>query len=335
VKLSTLIALLADAPAMLRTYRPVLAVQRLAFLGAAGRAGVLARLGRGAATLDELAAVAGTPADARDALAAWLAAGVRLGELGRDGERYRLRGRLARTLADPACDAALALVESAIAHHARVLFETPSLLASGRRLTLADLDGARVARVSRLSEPLLREAIDEVVPASGEIRLLEVGCGDATHLRHALLRNPDLTAVAVEIDPAVAARALENLAAWQLAGRVEVVASDVRALGAGRRFDLVTLHQNVYYFPLAERVPLFVELRGLAGPGARLLITSTCRGGSMISAVLDVWGRVTESAGPLPDPDELVAQLETAGWREVGARNLLPGDRFYRFVARA
>ncbi len=335
MKLATLFALLADAPAMLRTYRPVLAVQRLAFLGAAGRAGVLARLGRGAATLDELAAVAGTPAEARDALASWLAAGVRLGELGRDGERYRLRGRLARTLADPARDALLALVESAIAHHARVLFEAPSLLASGRRLRLADLDGERVARVSRLSEPLLREAIDEVVPASGALRLLEVGCGDATHLRHALQRNPDLTALAVEIDPAVAKRALANLAAWGLAERAQVVARDVRALDVGPGFDLVTLHQNVYYFPLAERTALFAALRGFARPGGRLLITSTCRGGSMISAVLDVWGRVTEGTGPLPDPEELAQQLEAAGWREVGARNLLPGDRFYRFVARA
>jgi protein-L-isoaspartate O-methyltransferase len=335
VKLATLRALLADAPAMLRTYRPVLEVQRLAFLGAAGRAGLLARLGSGPATLDELAAVAGTPAEARDALAAWLAAGVRLGELGRDGEHYWLRGRLARTLADPERDAALALVESAIAHHARVLFETPSLLASGRRLALADLDGERIARVSKLSEPLLREAIDEVVPARGAMRLLEVGCGDATHLRHALLRNPDLTAVAVEIDAAVAARALANLAAWGLGERAQVVARDVRALEAGPPFDLVTLHQNVYYFPLAERTPLFAALRGLSRAGSRLLITSTCRGGSMVSAVLDVWGRITEGAGPLPEPEELARQLEAAGWREVSARNLLPGDRFYRFIARA
>jgi SAM-dependent methyltransferase len=335
VKWKTLVAMLGDAPAMLRTYRPVLEVQRLAFLAAAGGAGVLARLASGAATLDDLAAAAGTPADARDALAAWLAAGVRLGELGRDGDRYRLRSRLARTLADPAHDAALALVESAVTHHARVLLEAPSLLASGRRLTLADLDGDRVARVSRLSEPLLREAIDEVVPASGALALLEVGCGDATHLRHALERNPEVTAVALELDPSVAARARANLMAWELAARVEIVARDVRAFDAEPSFDLVTLHQNVYYFPLAERVALFAKLRACARPGGRILVTSTCRGGSMVSAVLDVWGRITEGAGPLPDPEELVAQLEAAGWRDAGARNLLPGDRFYRFVARA
>ena len=226
------------------------------------------------------------------------------------------------------------MVESAIAHP-RVLFEAPSLLASGRRLGLADLDGERIARVSRLSEPLLREAIDEVVPASGAMRLLEVGCGDATHLRHALLRNPDLTAVAVELDPAVAARALENLAAWGLAGRVEVVACDVRTLDARGRFDLVTLHQNIYYFPLTERAALFVRLRGLAAPGARLLITSTCRGGSMISAVLDVWVASPKAWGRCPIPTSWLRSSIASGWREVGARNLLPGDRFYRFVARA
>jgi hypothetical protein len=55
----------------------------------------------------------------------------------------------------------------------------------------------------------------------------------------------------------------------------------------------------------------------------------------MISAILDVWGRVTRGTGPLPEPEGLARQLEQAGWREVSARNLLPGDRFYRFVARA
>ena len=70
---------------MLRTYRPVLGVQRLAFLGAAGSAGVLARLGQGAATLDELAVIARIPIQERDGSP--LAAPAALGVLARDGER--------------------------------------------------------------------------------------------------------------------------------------------------------------------------------------------------------------------------------------------------------
>jgi hypothetical protein len=91
----------------------------------------------------------------------------------------------------------------------------------------------------------------------------------------------------------------------------------------------------VYYFPLAERVALFAKLRGAVRPGGRLLVTSICRGGSMLAAILDVWGSLTEGCGPVPDPDELAAQLREAGWGAVDARNLLPGDRFYRFVASA
>ena len=60
------------------------------------------------------------------------------------------------------------------------------------------------------------------MPTRGALRLLEVGCGDATLLRYALLRNPELTALAVELDPAVAERARANLAEWGLSKRAEV-----------------------------------------------------------------------------------------------------------------
>jgi hypothetical protein len=33
--------------------------------------------------------------------------------------------------------------------------------------------------------------------------------------------------------------------------------------------------------------------------------------------------------------DELIAQIEQAGWRAAAARRLMPGDSIHRFVARA
>jgi len=335
VKLRTLREMLRDAPLLVRAMRTTREVQRAAFLAGAGGAGVLARLGRGAATLDELAAIAGTPADERAALAAWLDAGITLREIARDGDRYRLRGALARGLARPASDALLAIVESAVTLHRQVLLEAPDRIRYREQLTLADLDPERVARASRLSEPLLREAIDEVVPAAGACSLLEVGCGDAAHVHYAARRNPALRALAIDLDEEVVARARDATRLAGLAERVEVACADVRDFRPSTPFDVATLHQNVYYFPLEERVALFERLRAALRPGGRLLVTSVCRGGSMVAAVLDVWGRITEGCGPIPEPAELVGQLARAGFHDASARNLLPGDRFFRFVASA
>jgi SAM-dependent methyltransferase len=336
MKPATLLALLrGDMRAALATLGPVRQAQRIAFLAAAGEAGVLARLRAGPATRDEIAAVLGAGADPDDALASWLSIGVQVGDLAlRDG-RYALRSRLARRLADPRHAAVLGIVEQSAGLYHRVIREAPARLRSGAKLTLADVDGALVARASRVVEPLLFEAVDEVVPPRGAFRLLEVGCGSATYVRHAAARNPELTALALDLDERVVAEARASCAAWGIADRVEVARGDVLARAPEPRFDLVTLHNLVYYFPVAAREALFAKLLAFARPGGALLVTATCRGGSLVSDVLSLWGASTEGCGRLPDADELARQIAAAGWRDPDARRLLPGDSLYRFVARA
>lgn len=335
LKLGTLAALVrgGQLPAALAANRSVPHVHRLAFLAAAGSSGVLARLAGGGATLDEIAAAIGDAAGAHDALEAWLAVGVRIGELAHGGARYRLRSRLAKSLARAEHDPVLAIIAQTMGLHARLILETPALLQRGQRFGMVDQDGAMVARASRITEPLIREAIDEVVPARGALHLLEVGCGAGDSVCYAALRNPELRALALELQPTVAARARENLQAAGLSARAEVRTCDVRDLAVAADFDLVMLHQNLYYFPLPERVALLERLRGCTRPGGRVLITSICRGGSALAAILNLWGHMTDGCGPLPDVEQLQEQLRSAGWRNPSARNLLPGDRFYRFVA--
>jgi len=71
-----------------------------------------------------------------------------------------------------------------------------------------------------------------------------------------------------------------------------------------------------------------------AKPGGALLVTTTCRGGSLVSDVLSLWGAQTEGCGRLPDDGELVDQIHRAGWRDADARRLMPGDSLFRFLAR-
>jgi SAM-dependent methyltransferase len=308
---------------------------RLSFLAGASSGHVLRLLrDEGPLPLDAVAARLAPGAASRDALEAWLAFGVHLGELGLDERGYRLKGSLARALAQPRLDPVAALLEEVATLHALILLRTPERLGQGRLFTLDDQDGRMIARSSRILEPLVAGAVDAFVPRRGPVRLLEIGCGSGTHIRRAAARNPELTALGLELQPAVAATARANLQAWGLSDRATVETIDVRDAPPGEPFDLATLHNNVYYFPVAERVALLRRVRAMVRPGGALLVTTGCQGGSLAMDALNLWAAATDGCGRLPSPAELVAQLEEAGWSSVALRRLLPGESYFAFTAR-
>lgn len=306
---------------------------RLSFAASAGSAGLLRLLGRGARPLDEIAAQLGIAPAARPGLEAWLGLGVRLGELALEDGRYRLVGYLSRMLADPANDEVAALVEEVGAFHHRLILETPRRLQAGQPWRLEEHDACLIARSSRILEPFVFPFIDQVVPPRGALRLLEVACGSGTYLRRAAQRNPDLHAVGVELSADVAASARAELAALGLEARVTVEAGDIRERTGEASFDLVTLHNAIYYFATAERAALFASLRAFLRPGGRLVVTSSLRGGSAGMQLLDLWTSSVEGAGPLPSEAELVAQITGAGFGGVVVRRLIPGEAYVGIVA--
>ena len=70
------------------------------------------------------------------------------------------------------------------------------------------------------------------------------------------------------------ALARQNVAAWGVADRVTIETGDVRARRAEPSYDLVTLHNNVYYFPVDERVAL---LQGLPAATINQVIAERIR----------------------------------------------------------
>jgi len=307
---------------------------RSCFVASAFTHGVLQRLAKGPVPFEQLADALEAKPIAREGLEAWLQVGVALGELGWDARGYFLRGRLSKQLTDARSDPVAALLQEMVELHHRLLLETPQRARGGRLLTLADQSGELIARSSRTLEPYVKEAIDDVVPRAGAFRVLEVGCGSGTYLRHAAARNRTLTGIGLELQPEVATFARRNLAEWGLAKRVSVEAADVRQWRSDERFDLVTLHNNIYYFPVAQRMELLTQLRGLLAPGGSLLVTTGCQGRNVTFAVLNLWAAMTDGCGPLPARTEMIAQLQAAGFRAVRAKSLLPGMGFYAFVGR-
>jgi len=335
MRISTLVALARSGRlgALLGARRLLTAFQRFCFLGSASSAGLLRALGAGPRSFAVLAGELAPHPDQHDALRDWLQIGVDVGELRREGDAYALAGRLATRLASPQHDALAAFVEEAVGLHHRVVWEAPRRMREGRRFHLADQDGEVIARSSRLLEPVVGEAVDRIVPAEGAVRLLEIGCGSGVYVQRAAARNPRLVATALELQPDVAALARRNLAAWGLSDRVAVEDVDVRRKAPQAVFDLATLHNNIYYFPVVERVALLAHVRRFLVPGGRLLLTTGCTGGTATMSTLSLWGALTDGCGRLPAPAELEAQLREAGFTGVESRSLVPGESYFAFVA--
>ncbi len=319
---------------LLRATRLMAPFYRLMWLVSAFRAGLLARLATAPVAFPDLARDMVRDPQDHDWLRSWLELGVSVGELRRAGDCYSLGGLLSRRLAEPQNDAVVAILEEVATLHHKLLLETPARLARGERFTLADQDGIVIARSSPLFRPFVHEAIDDVVPRRGAMRLLEVGAGSGTYIRYAAERNPDLSAVGLELQAQVAELANANLRDWGLAARARVDHGDVRAAKPEAAFDLVTFHNNIYYFPVAERVALLRHARALLKPGGTLLLTTACRGGGPAAIALDVWSAGTEHCGRLPSPEELVGQMTEAGFQEAHSRGLIPGESFHAFFAR-
>ncbi|OEV02443.1 SAM-dependent methyltransferase [Streptomyces oceani] len=306
---------------------------RAAFLSSAAGSGVLRWLSTRPCDVASLAEKLEVPHEDRSRLRDWLEVGVRLGDLRRREGCYTLRSLSAKALAKADNDALAAALEEVMRFHLPVLLNGPRMLREGRRFSLSDQDGAVIARASLVVRPLVEEAISSVLDRGTPLRLLEVGCGSGVYVKHAAELNPRLTALAVDLQAEVADEAAKNMVEWGLTDRVETRQADLRDLSLQPQFDLVTLHNNIYYFPESERVAVLRKARSLLTPGGRLLLTSACRGGNIGMEVLNLWFRHADFGGALPREDELVAQLERAGFSDVRTNRVVPGEQFRAFTA--
>lgn len=305
---------------------------RLCYLAGAKSCGVLDVIAKKPLTFEALAELYCQDDKAREAMGAWLQLGVRLGLLGVKDERYFLKG-LALKLSRPENDATLALAQEVVTLHHKLIVDTPTRLRNNVLWQLEDQDGELTARSSRALEVFMVNAIDRTFPRSGAPRVLEVGCGSAAYIRHAATTNPSLHALGLELQPQVADVARSNIQQWGLGDRVTIEVGDIRDRVPTPEFDIVTLYNNIYYFPVDERVSLLSHLKGFLRPGGFLLLTTCCQGGNLGMEVLNLWGAATASGGRLPSAAEMQKLLVEAGYEGVDTMSLIPGDKFYAFRA--
>jgi hypothetical protein len=75
-----------------------------------------------------------------------------------------------------------------------------------------------------------------------------------------------------------------------LTERVRIETGDIRERLPDERYDIVTLYDNIYYFPVEDRVSLLRHVKGFIKPAGFLLLTTCCQGGSLGVEVLNLWG---------------------------------------------
>ncbi len=321
-------------------WRQLLTVQRLlspfyrlSFLASASACGLLPFLAPCPRSLSEICAALAIDESQAVGLSVWLDLGVRLGELAKETDRYRLAGYLAKQLASPGNDQTAALIEEIVRLHHRLILETPARLQKKQPWTLLEHDASLIARSSRIMEPFVFQVIDWALPKSGPMRLLEVGCGTGTYMHHAALRNPALRAVGIDLDPAVAMSTRQAIATWGLQERLSIEAGDVRSRLYDAPFDVVTLYNVIYYFPETERIELLAKLASFLRPGGRIILSTSCQGGSPGMQVLDICTSNTVGLGGLPSLAEMMDIIRAAGFVDIRFRKAIPGEPYYAFVA--
>lgn len=177
--------------------------------------------------------------------------------------------------------------------------------------------------------------VQKEVSGKGPLSVLEVGCGSGIYLRHAADANPQATGIGIDLQEDVVTETGRRLIEWRLAERFRVLQADVRAAGeeiAGP-FDLITLYNNIYYFPGNERIPLLGSLRQRLKPGGRLAVISLFTGKTVTAANFEYVLASTVGCAPMGTVENFVSQLHESGFREVTTTRLIPLQPFFGVTA--
>ena len=241
-----------------------------------------------------------------------------------------MRGRRARALAD-GDPVLLAHYRSVLDYQGGPYEQLGELLRSGPAEGRDDLGPhARViADVSRAAESFVTPYLGEIVRTRRPGRLLDVGCGTGVYLQAMLEAAPDATGVGIDLAADVIEDARRRIEGARLAARATLAVDDVRTYASTEdRFDLVTLINNVYYFPRDERVALYRQVRGLLTDGGELVVVTMVTPGSPASAHLHLMLVSQAGHASLPRAGELEDDLRAAGFASVTTTRLVPTEPF-------
>lgn len=316
---------------VMRDWIPLL---RMHFLYAAMESGLLAALRPGAnreTLIDKL------DVQRPELLDALLDMGLALKELSLRGTKFCLRGKRSKVLATAHSDALAAFIQANLTYYNEAY---RNLAIRMRGAPLGDnLDeiGTTVARFSKIAEPFLNSFLKSLIPASGPLKMMDVGCGSGFVLKAAWQANPKATGIGIEIDENVAAQAKDNLKRWGVADRFKIRNGDIRtqrdALQGG--FNLITVFNLLYYIPIDERPGFFNLLRSLLLPKGQLALVNNfqSQGVDPAAANLNIVNCSLNDLTALPNLQAVEKQLTACGFNRIQIVRFMPRSEFYGVTA--
>ena len=308
---------------MLRMNKTLSEFYRAGFISTAISEGIYDVLSKGPTSIKDIQGSIGANFN-REGLEAWLELGVSLGELTKEKDRYSIKSSLAKKLLKPSNDTWKAFLQARVEIFYDYVVKTPSFLKENKKFEFSQSYGELFARSSRTVEPILIDVVDKIIPANGQCRLLEVGCGTGIYIKRACDRNHLLDATGLELQKGVAEFARQNAAIWKIDDRVTIEHIDVRQYQTDRKFDIVTFFNLIYYFPESQRSDLLRLLGGFLNSGGQLVLTTLCPANDPSVQLMNLWSSMTQGCGPLPHPENICDMLMAAGFEEIKVEKLIP-----------
>jgi 4-hydroxy-2,2'-bipyrrole-5-carbaldehyde O-methyltransferase len=316
---------------IMRDWVPLL---RMHFLYAAMDSGLLEALQTGAtraALIDKL------NVQRPELLDALLDMGLALKELSLRNAAFSLRGKRSKVLATMDGDALAAVIQANVTYYNAAYRHLAGRLRGGPLGSDLDEIGETVARFSKIGEPILSNFIKSLMPTSGPVKIMDVGCGSGFVLKTAWQTNPKANGMGIDIDEKVAAQASANLRIWGLEDRFKILIGDIRSqLDAHQGgFDLITAFNLIYYIPTGERPDFFSLLRELLRPKGRIALVNNfqSKGMDAPAANLNIVNCSLNNLTALPDIEIIRKQLSACGFKRIQTTRFIPRSEFYGLTA--
>jgi 2-polyprenyl-3-methyl-5-hydroxy-6-metoxy-1,4-benzoquinol methylase len=272
-----------------------------------------------------------------DLLDALLDVGLATKELGIRNERFFIKGKRSKAIMNAKGDMLAAMIQANITYYSDAYRHASGRIQGGELGDYLYEIGELVARFSKVAEPIIKDFIKGIVSNKDPMRILDVGCGSGLFLQSAYSANPNATGVGLDIDEMVVRQAKENMTAWGLDDRFDILHGDIRHRPEGivGPFELICLYNILYYFTNEDRMELLHDLRAMLSPQGVLAVVMNFRseGRDIGAANLNMVNCSLKGLTRLPALHEVMSLLKQCGFSQIDVHRFMPGSTFYGIVA--
>ncbi|MBE9581234.1 MAG: methyltransferase domain-containing protein [Proteobacteria bacterium] len=307
---------------------------RMHFIYAALESGLLEALSTPSSTDDLIKKLNVKRSEILEAL---LDVGLSVKELAYKNGAYSIKGKRSKAVRGNEGDILAAMIQANITYYSSAYRNAADRIHGAALGNDLEKMGSLVARFAKIGEPLIRDFMTNIVTGKNPMRVLDVGCGSGVFLQSIHNANQNASGIGIDIDEEVVDQARQNMEKWGLSNKFRIVEGDILVSPEGLEgpFDLITLYNIIYYFPSEKRLELLNRLRSMLSPNGVVAVAMNFQsmGKDIGAANLNMVNCSLEGLTPLPDLDQLTAQLNESGFNEITAHRLMPGSTFFGISA--